>query len=71
MDTSRLEYALRQHAYVMGQVALLNAEVAAMQAENSIAIQNGNTPPYNDQSFVEVTERYNVDHNSVIGAFTY
>ena len=70
-DTWRLENALRQHAYVLGQVALLNAEVAGMQAENAKAVQNGHTPPYGEDAFERVSLKYEVDPNSVVTLFTY
>lgn len=39
MDTSYLEYALKQHAYTMGQVVLATAHIEGMKAENEKAIQ--------------------------------
>lgn len=38
MDTSYLEYALKQHAYTMGQVVLATAHIEGMRAENEQAI---------------------------------
>nr|DAM08954.1 MAG TPA: hypothetical protein [Caudoviricetes sp.] len=71
MDTSYLEYALKQHAYAMGQVVLATAHIEGMKAENEKAIQNGLTPPYGEEQFERAMESYAIDHNSVINAFTY
>lgn len=70
MDTSYLEYALKQHAYTMGQVVLATAHIEGMKAENEKAIQNGLTP-YGEEQFERAMESYAIDHNSVINAFTY
>lgn len=66
-----LEYALRQHAYVIGQCVCLQARIAGMQAENLVAEGRGETPPYGEDAFEKVTNEYSVDHNSVLGLFQY
>lgn len=71
MDTSYLEYALKQHAYTMGQVVLATARIEGMKAENEKAIRNGFTPPYGEEQFERAMESYAIDRNSVINAFTY
>lgn len=71
MDTSYLEYALKQHAYTMGQVVLATAHIEGMKAENEKAIQNGLTPPYEEEQFERAMESYAIDHNSVINAKIY
>lgn len=71
MDTSYLEYALKQHAYTMGQVVLATTLLEGMKAENEKAIQNGLTPPYGEEQFERAMKKYAIDHNSVINAFTY
>lgn len=70
MDTSYLEYALKQHAYTMGQVVLATARIEGMK-ELWKAIQNGLAPPYGEEQFERAMESYAIDHNSVINAFTY
>lgn len=71
MDTSYLEYALKQHAYTMGQVVLATAHIEGMKVENERAIQNGLNPPYGEEQFERAMESYAIDHNSVINAFKY
>lgn len=71
MDTSYLEYALKQHAYTMGQVVLATAHIEGMKAENEKAIQNGLNPPYGEEQFEKAMLKFPVDHNSIIDAFKY
>lgn len=71
MDTSYLEYALKQHAYTMGQVVLATAHIEGMKAENERAIQNGLNPPYGEEQFEKAMLKFPVDHNSIIDAFKY
>lgn len=71
MDTSYLEYALKQHAYTMGQVVLATARLEGMKAENERAIQNGLNPPYGEEQFEKAMLKFPVDHNSIIDAFKY
>lgn len=71
MDTSRLEYALRQHAYVMSQCVCAQAEIEAMKADNLRASDLGNSIPYGDADFIAILDRYSINHDSVIEAFTY
>lgn len=47
-----------QCAYVMAQVALLNAEVAGMQAENRHRMNCGDSIAYGDEAFAEVVAKY-------------
>ena len=71
MDTSYLEYALKQHAYTMGQVVLATAHIEGMKVENERAIQNGLNPPYGEEQFEKAMLKFPVDHNSIIDAFKY
>ena len=71
MDTSYLEYALKQHAYTMGQVVVATAHIEGMKAENERAIQNGLNPPYGEEQFEKAMLKFPVDHNSIIDAFKY
>lgn len=54
-------------AYVIGQAALLNAEVARMQAENSHRLDCGHSIAYGDEQFAEVIARFEpaLSHNAV------
>jgi hypothetical protein len=47
-----------QYAYVMAQIALMNAEVAGMQAENQHRMNRGNSIAYGDAEFAEVRAHY-------------
>ena len=55
-------------AFVMAQAALLNAEIAAMTAENQATIAMGSPPPYTLGNFREVIGRYEgiLGHNAAI-----
>ena len=66
-----LEYALRQHAYIMGQCVLALARIEGMKVENSTAEKNGFTPPYGEKQFEDEMTCFLIDHNSVIEAFIY
>lgn len=70
-DTSKLEYALRQHAYFIGQSVLALAKIEAMKAENYMAIQRGETPPYGEIQFDDQMEKFDIGGNAVINAFAY
>jgi hypothetical protein len=52
-----------QYAMVMAQVALLNCEVAGMQAENAQRMSCGHSIAFAYDAFEEVRQRY----ESVIG----
>jgi hypothetical protein len=58
-------------AYINAQVALLNAEIATMQAANAMRIHRGETPAYGEEQFTKVLERYecSLGHNAVVGMF--
>lgn len=70
-DTSKLEYALGKHTYYIGQFVLALAKIEAMKAENYMAIQRGETPPYGEIQFDDQMEKYDIDGNADISAFTY
>lgn len=46
------------HATVLAQAALLNAEVAGMQALNQIRVSIGATPAYDEAAFLNAMGRY-------------
>ena len=72
MDNNwRLEYALKEHAYAMGQSVLALAKIEGMKIENLKAIDNGELPPYGEAEFEKAMLDFSIDHNSIIGAFTY
>ncbi len=58
-----------QIVYVYGQIALMNAEIAAMQAENAIRQHRTEAPAYSGQAFFDVMKRYEcvIGHNAVVG----
>ena len=58
-------------AYVMAQAALLNAEIAGMQAENEFRTQIGKTIAYGDESFTDLRLRYKpvIGHNAVLDLY--
>lgn len=50
----------QRSAFVIAQAAMLNAEIAAMQAENQMRAHRGETPAYADMEFNAVIGRYNI-----------
>ena len=70
-DTWRLETALKEHAYVIGQAVLALATIEGMKVENQQAISAGLIPPYNKQEFENEMIKFSIDHNSVISLFEY
>lgn len=71
METWRLEEALRQHAYTIGQSILALYRIEGMKAENLAADQRGETPPYGEKQFENAMTEFAIDHNSIINAFTF
>ena len=70
-DSWRLEYALKEHAYAIGQSVLALARIEGMKIENKQALDNGESPPYGEQQFEDEISQFPIDHNSIISAFTY
>ena len=58
-------------AFVLSQVAMFNAEIAQMQAENQHRIACGYSVAYADDGFQEVINRYSgtLGHNAVLEYF--
>lgn len=58
-------------AFVNAQAALLNAEIAGMQAENQHRLSRGETIAYGEDGFHEAFKRYEgvLGHNAVISFF--
>ncbi len=58
-------------AYINSQVAMFNAEIARMVADNQLSVACGTSPPYGERQFTEVIERYEpvIGHNAVIMFF--
>lgn len=71
MDTWRLEEALKQHVYAMGQCVLAQDRIAGMKAENEAAADRGESIPYREEAFEKAMYEFSIDHNSIIEAFTY
>ena len=58
-------------AYINAQVALFNAEIAGMVAENTIRAHRNETLAYPESAFSEVMNKYDstIGHNAVISFF--
>lgn len=58
--------------FVKAQAALLNAEVAKMQAENQHCMNCGNAIAYADSEFEAVITKYEatIGYNAVLALFT-
>lgn len=56
-------------AYVMAQVALFNARIAGMVAENQMRTHRGEAPAYVEGDFVKAAEDSGIHHNAVVGIF--
>jgi len=57
--------------YVMAQIAVLNARVAGMEAENAIAEMKGNSLPFGEAAFEHEVNTLCVNHNAVIALFLH
>lgn len=53
-------------AFVIAQAACANAEIAAMQAENQQRVLQGYSIAYNERAFMDVQNKYLIEHNAVI-----
>ena len=54
----RVELNEGSYAFVLAQVALLNCEVAGMQAENTHRLSCGNSIAYGADEFAAVRQQY-------------
>lgn len=45
-------------AFVLAQVAMMNAEITGLNAENAWRISNGQSPTYGEAAFDAVIDRY-------------
>jgi hypothetical protein len=59
----------QQAAYVVAMAACVNAEVAAMQAENQQRANRGESVAYTESAFRDLITNYGIHHNAVIGMF--
>lgn len=50
-DNWRLEYALKEHAYAIGQSVLAPARIVGMKIENKKAMDKEELPPYGETEF--------------------
>lgn len=53
-------------AFIISQVACLQAELAAMQVANHAAASVG-TLKYSEQDFLDLPVKYGMHHNAVVG----
>lgn len=58
--------------YLLAQIALFNAKIAAMQAENQFRLGIGETIAYGEEAFISVIAEYedNLGHDAVITYLT-
>lgn len=56
-------------AYVLSQVALFNARIAGMVAENQMRAVRGEGPAYVKEHFDRAANESGIHHNAVIGLF--
>lgn len=60
----------QQAAFIMAQAASAMAEIAGMQAENTIyQTRYGGNVRYGQADFVGVIDRYGISHNAVLSFF--
>ena len=59
----------QQAAYVVAMAACVNAEVAAMQAENQQRAHRGESLAYTEDAFAAVADKHGIHHNAVLGLF--
>lgn len=53
-------------AFIMSQVVCAQAEIAGMQAENTIRALIDEVPAYGMEAFEDVINRHDLHHNSVV-----
>lgn len=53
-------------AFIIAQAACATAEVAAMQASNTAAIQANSPPPFSHDDFISIQSKYHIGWNDVI-----
>ena len=58
-------------AFILGQIALFNCEVAGMVAENTYRERRGDVIAYPEKAFYDLSRCYEgtIGHNAVIGYF--
>lgn len=54
-------------AFITSQAACLQAEVAAMQQQNSEDLSAGRPLSYHSHNFMELIDKYGLGHNTVLG----
>lgn len=53
-------------AYIQAKVAVMQAEIAGMQAANQYRLANGHTIAYDEEAFLELPIRHGLGENDVI-----
>lgn len=60
----------QQSAFIIAQAAMLNAEIATMQAENLHRASRGEATAYTEEVFQATTDKYScLTHNAVLSLF--
>lgn len=53
-------------AFILSQVACMNAELEAMKVANLECASAGRAPVYNQNHFLQLADTYGLGHNSVV-----
>jgi hypothetical protein len=59
-----------QVAYINAQIIGAQCELAAFNSANQEALARGEDPPYKENDFKGIPDRFGLGHNTVIGYFT-
>lgn len=55
--------------YMLAQIALFNARIAGMVAENAHRTQCGLSLAYAEEHFIQAIEESGIHHNAIVGVF--
>ena len=61
--------AEQKAAYIMAQAACVNAQIAAMQAENVFRMLAGSEQAHKPEAFERLPAQFGITHNQVIEFF--
>lgn len=53
-------------AFLQSQIACAQIELAAMNIENEIRLQRGETPAYAEAALMDVINKYGIGHNAAL-----
>jgi hypothetical protein len=56
--------------YLRSQIVCMEAEIKGMEVENLERERNGYAPAYDGKAFYELSSKYGLNHNQVIGYLT-